>query len=142
MSGGILSGGYCPGGYCPDTSLCIEAWRRHLQGYHDANLVSFLEFGWPINFNRNTILASTHENHASALALPDDLDYNINTELGHQALAGPFKGPPVVPMHLSPLMMRIKKDAQHRRIIMDLSWPPGAASSWNNANTGQGRVHV
>ena len=109
------------------SGLCIEAWRRHLQGYYDANLVSFLEFGWPINFNRDAILASTHENHTSALAHPDDLDYYINTELGHQALAGPFKGPPVVPMHLSPLMTRIKKDSQHRRIIMDLSWPPGAS---------------
>ena len=109
------------------SGLCIEAWKRHLSDYHDTSLVTFLEFGWPINFNRDSPIQSTFENHGTAVNFEGDLDYYIQTELGHNALAGPFRGPPVVPMHLSPLMTRTKKDSTHRRVIMDLSWPPGAA---------------
>ena len=109
------------------SGLCIDAWRKHLEGYHDRTLVTFLEFGWPVNFDRDTPVQSTFQNHATGVGYAGDLDFYIETELGHHALAGPFRGPPVVPMHVSPLMTRIKKDAIHRRVIMDLSWPPGAA---------------
>ena len=109
------------------SGLCIEAWKRHLSDYYDTSLVTFLEFGWPIIFNRDSPIQSTFENHGTAVNFEGDLDYYIKTELGHNALAGPFRGPPVVPMHLSPLMTRTKKDLTHRRVIMDLSWPPGAA---------------
>ena len=49
------------------SGLCIEAWRRHLQGYYDANLVSFLEFGWPINFKPGRHLGlHTREPHVGS----------------------------------------------------------------------------
>ena len=64
-------------------------------------------------------------NHASALQCPADLDFYIYTELGHGALLGPFDGLPFLPTHTSPLMTRPKRGSEHRRIIMDLSWPPG-----------------
>ena len=38
---------------------------------------------------------------------------------------GPFVEPPVVPMHVSPVMTRPKKDSDVRRIVVDLSWPRG-----------------
>ena len=47
--------------------------------------------------------------------------------MSHGALLGPFNGPPTAPTHISPLMTRVKKDSPHRRVIMDLSWPEGAA---------------
>ena len=109
------------------SGLCIEAWRKHLDAYHDQGLVAFLEYGWPINLDRITPVQSTFVNHASGTNYEADLDFYINTELGHRALAGPFRGAPVVPMHVSPLMTRPKKDAIHRRVIMDLLWPPWAA---------------
>ena len=109
------------------SGLCIPAWKQYLQGYQDEQLVQFLEFGWPINFDRTAVLMSTLQNHASALQYEQDIQHYIDTELGHRALLGPFAGPPVAPTHISPLMTKPKKDSLHRRVIMDLSWPMGAS---------------
>ena len=109
------------------SNLNIPAWRKELAGYSDNRIVDYLAFGWPINFTRGSPLQSTAENHATARTHEADIAFYIATELGHGALAGPFKGPPVQPTHISPLMTREKKDSIHRRVIMDLSWPPGAA---------------
>ena len=75
--------------------------------------MDFLEFGWPINFDRSAVLMSTLENHALATRYQQDIDFYIETELAHQAFLGPFNGPPVAPTHVSPLMTRPKKDALH-----------------------------
>ena len=61
------------------------------------------------------------------MAYPQDLDFYISTELGHRALAGPFQELPTPQTHLSPLMTKPKRDAAHRRVIMDLSWPMGGS---------------
>ena len=109
------------------SGLNIDAWRRYLTDYTDTRLVEFLEFGWPINFDRSAALQSTLDNHASAVQYSADIDFYIDTEIGHAALLGPFNGPPVAPTHISPLMTKPKKDSLHRRVIMDLSWPEGAS---------------
>ena len=107
------------------SALHIEHWRSELQDYPDKLLVEFLEFGWPVNFDRASPIRSTLVNHASATAWPADIEHYIQTELEHRALAGPFRGAPVAPTHLSPLMTRPKRSSIYRRVIMDLSWPPG-----------------
>ena len=107
--------------------LRMSRWRQCLVDYADKGLPEFLEFGWPINFNRDSALQSTLINHASALQYPADIAFYVETELAHGALAGPFDGPPVSPTHISPLMTKPKRDSTHRRVIMDLSWPPGQA---------------
>ena len=107
------------------SGLNIQAWQRYLADYSDGALVDYLQFGWPINFGRGAVLRSTLVNHASALQHPDDIGHYIATELGHGALMGPFSEPPVHPTHVSPLMTRPKKNSVFRRVIMDLSWPPG-----------------
>ena len=109
------------------SGLCINAWRAYLADYTDGHLVDFLEFGWPVNFARGAPLSATLENHPSALQHEKDVEFYIATELGHHALAGPFGGPPVTPLHVSPLMTRVKKDSDKRRVIVDLSWPDGAS---------------
>ena len=109
------------------SALNIKAWRAGLSGYRDAAIVEYLEFGWPINFDRSAPLRSTLDNHASAVANPGDIEHYIEVELGHGALVGPFNGPPVAPTQLSPLMTRPKKDSVFKRVIMDLSWPPGGS---------------
>ena len=116
---------YCGARVPVPSGLCVDAWRRYLQSYPDVGMVDFLEFGWPVNFDRSSPLRSTMVNHTSALQYPADLDFYISTELGHGALLGPFDGPPFLPTHVSPLMTRPKKGSEHRRIIMDLSWPHG-----------------
>ena len=109
------------------SGLDIAQWRKQLVGYRDARLVDFLQFGWPINFDRGSPLCPNDENHPSADNFDDDVQHYIRTERGHGALLGPFRGPPGINFHASPLMTRPKKDADHRRVIMDLSWPKGAA---------------
>ena len=105
------------------SGLNIEAWRSYLEDYEDKQIVDFLEFGWPVSFNRSCPLVSTCEPHSSGREYPESIQFYIDTELGHKALLGPFEGKPVEPFHCSPLMSRHKKDSEHRRIVLDLSWP-------------------
>ena len=67
------------------------------------------------------------ENHLSATQHGKHVQFYIDTELLYGALWGPFERPPVGIMHVSPLMTREKRDSMNRRVIMDLSWPAGAA---------------
>ena len=117
------------------SGLCVTAWRKHLEGYHDTGLADFIEFGWPVNCELSAMLSPTYRNHPSALNFGGDIDFYIATEKGFGALGGPYANPPFAYMQLSPLMTREKKDAAHRRVIMDLSWPPTA--SVNDAIQGE-----
>ena len=109
------------------SGLHIDAWRTYLEDYDDVEVCDFLEYGWPSNFNHNACLQSTLRNHKSGLEFGSHIDAYIETELGKYALLGPFSAPPVVPLHLSPVMTRPKKDSDLRRIVVDLSWPHGMA---------------
>ena len=110
------------------SQLNIPEWRRRLAGYRDTPLADYLQFGWPINFNRLSPLCTNDDNHPSAQRYGPDIEHYIATELRHGALCGPFAGPPVTNFHASPLMTKPKKDAAHRRVIMDLSWPKGGGA--------------
>ena len=109
------------------SQLNIPEWRKRLEGYEDSSLADYLQFGWPINFNRLSPLGLNNSNHPSAERCGPDIEHYIETELRHGALLGPFPAPPVGNLHISPLMTKPKKDAIHRCVIMDLSWPPGGA---------------
>ena len=109
------------------SALKIPRWRECLKAYPDRKIVDYLAFGWPINFDRRSPLLASYKNHPSADNFSEDVEHYIATELAHGALVGPFAGPPVLGMHTSPLMTRTKKDSKYRRVIMDLSWPGGAA---------------
>ena len=107
------------------SGLNLKAWKSYLTEYSDAAITDYLEFGWPINFARGSPLIPTYRNHFSASAYPEHVDYYIATELAHGALLGPFQGPPERTNHISPLMTREKKNSDHRRVIVDLSFPNG-----------------
>ena len=40
---------------------------KHLNTYWDQQIVDLLEFGFPLDFNRNVRLQSTDDNHKSAI---------------------------------------------------------------------------
>ena len=109
------------------SGLNIENWERYLQGYKDTELLAFLTFGWPINFDRSFPISPTYMNHASALRHTADIEYYLDTEMSHAAMLGPFDTPPFPDAHISPMMTRPKKDSTRRRVILDLSWPHGSA---------------
>ena len=48
------------------SGMKMGKWRALLRGYFDANMVEYLEFGWPIGIGRNAMLASEGKNHTSA----------------------------------------------------------------------------
>ena len=109
------------------SGLKIHKWRHYLADYHDGGVVEYLEYGWPINFNRASPLCSTPQNHGSALNHMEHIDHYVHVEMGHGALLGPIGGATTRGVHISPLMTRTKKDSVHRRVIIDLSWPAQAS---------------
>ena len=105
-----------------DSKLNIKNWRFHLQNFWDKQLVDLLEYGFPLDFNRNARLVSTEENHSSATKFASDVRTYISEELQHEAMLGPFISKPIN-LHVSPFMTREKPDSNVRRTIVDLSWP-------------------
>ena len=106
------------------SNLNIPAWRSHLENYWDQQLVDLLEFGFPLDFDRNLDLVSSEVNHASATKFSDHVDEYIKEELSHGAMLGPFHQKPLQ-LHVFPFMTREKADSDLRRTIVDLSWPIG-----------------
>ena len=115
------------------TSLNVVNWRKHLVDYFDQQILDLIQFGFPLDFDRNTVLCSTYKNHASAYEFASHVDKYIQEELGHGAIMGPFNTPPI-PLHISPFMTRPKPDSDTRRTIIDLSWPKG-----HSVNDGVGK---
>ena len=109
--------------------LNIHKWRYYWSDYNDNIVCDFMEFGWPIGYMSPALPQSILQNHASSLAYPAHVDHFIDTELRHGALIGPFPQthPPFTHVATSPLMSRPKKNSEHRRIIMDFSFPIGHA---------------
>ena len=109
-----------------NTNLNIKNWRYYLNSYWDQQLPDLLQYGFPLDFDRNCILQSVHSNHKSAEVYMDQVRSYIKEELSQGAVIGPFdKLPPS--FHISPLMTWDKQDSNKKRTIMDLSWPMGAS---------------
>ena len=48
------------------TTFNLEAWRKHLIGYEQPEIVQFLEYGFPLGLQDLPVLAPTLRNHGSA----------------------------------------------------------------------------
>ena len=100
-------------------SLNIAAWESRLHDYHDPSIVSFLCYGWPINYTADTLPEASSSNHPSAISFSEHVDYYITTELEHGAIAGPFLHNPLpLPLISSPL--QTVRNAARQNIA--LSW--------------------
>ena len=104
--------------------LNIAQWRSYLRNYHDIQVCEFLEYGWPMDYTPSQLLMRADQNHQSARAYPQHVETYLDKELRCGALMGPCNS---AGLQISPLMSREKRNSQSRRIIMDLSWPPGAS---------------
>ena len=108
------------------TSLLIDTWRILLADYHDNVVAEFLAFGWPINYTAPSLPFSTSHNHPSATQYDSHVREYINIELHWHALTGPFDYSPFSqPAICSPLQTVPKRGSTSRRVVMDLSFPPG-----------------
>ena len=109
------------------SQLNIEVWQELLKDYWDQQLLQWLRFGFPLDFNRNGQLHCEGGNHSSATQYPKDVDAYIQEESMYGAILGPFKENPIKNSHTSPFMTRNKPNYDRRRVIIDLSWPLGAS---------------
>ena len=110
-----------------DSQLNVEAWKKYLEGYWDQQLCELIQFGFPLDFNRSCILNHEQGNHKSSVDFPADIEAYIEEELKYGALLGPFPRHPISAGHCSPFMTRAKPNSDRHRVIVDLSWPPGAS---------------
>lgn len=119
----------CLGAKVPVSSgLKIQAWVDNLVNYHDNELCHFLAYGWPIGYDAPTPPLPVLKNHPSAIDYPDHVRHFISTEKRFEALEGPIHAIPFKPWsRISPLMTRPKRGTHERRVIVDLSFPEGAA---------------
>ena len=112
------------------TQLNPDRWAFYLQDYGDKQLPDLIKYGFPLDFDRKSVLQPTYDNHTLAIQHCDQIDRYLSEELKYGAIYGPFKHLPI-PVHISPLMTRPKQNSEKRRTILDLSYPKGA--SINNA---------
>ena len=108
-----------------ESQLNIPKWKVELKDYWDQQLLQFLEYGFPLGFNRSCKLGKYEGNHKSATDFPKDIQLYLKEEIEHGAIVGPFEKNPIPNGHISPLMTRPKASSDNRRVIMDLSWPKG-----------------
>ena len=100
------------------------------QNYWDYQLPYFLKFGFPLDFphEKENLLKSTEESHASTNKFPNHVKTYLDTERQHKTIFGPYKDPPYGnSTYVSPFMSREKPDSDNRIIIIDLSWPLGVS---------------
>ena len=109
------------------SQLHPDVWEKFLKGYWDKQLPYLIRYGFPLDFDKNSKLGKSHENHKSALMFPGDIDQYLKEEIEFGAIVGPFGEPPLTNFHTSLFMTREKPGGDHRRVIMDLSFPHGLA---------------
>ena len=55
---------------CPKSELNVTESESVLENSWDRQLVEFIRFGFPLDFNRNVSLSSEMKNHSSAVQYP------------------------------------------------------------------------
>ena len=110
-------------------SLNLSLWRKKLEGYKDQIVCDLLEFGFPLDFDRDkTVSSSIDKNHKGARDYPQFIDGYFKKECAANRIAGPFAANPLsVQLAVSPMNTVPKDSADQRRVIVDLSWPSGCS---------------
>ena len=109
------------------TSWDLEVLEELLQDYHDKEIIEWMRYGWPIGrLPTMPDPETTQRNHQGANLYPEALKKYIDKEQSYGAIMGPFTEIPFTSkVGISPLSTRPKKDSEERRILLDLSFPPG-----------------
>ena len=111
------------------SSLNLAVWKEKLQGYKDAQVCDLLQFGFPLDFNREkSLTGSAGRNHKGARDFPQFVNKYLERECAAKRIAGPFSTNPLsVDLTVSPMNTVPKDCADERRVIVDLSWPSGGS---------------
>ena len=84
-----------------------------------------IRFRFPLDFNPDQSLSHEEVNHQSAMLHKKDIRHYLDEECEFSAIKGPFDQPPFPNMFISTFMTRPKPASEHRRVIIDLSYPQG-----------------
>ena len=105
----------------------IPFLKRELGGYEDEAVAEYCEFGWPINISDKVFgKRRVPRNWRSATDHAEQMSKYIERERREGTLLGPFDSNPFSSRAIiSPLSTVEKRDSEERRVIMDLSFPPG-----------------
>ena len=103
------------------TGLKPERWRTHLIGYENAEVVQFIEYGFPLGLSELPDLDSSTRNHGSAYSYFNHVDKFVTGELLSGGLTGPFQKAPWWECIISPLMTAPKKP-DSRRTVFDATY--------------------
>ena len=100
-----------------------------LSDYSDTEVVELLEYGFPIGFSGKLSKNSEPvQNHKGVTQFPDEVQKYLSKEKQYGAILGPFEQIPFSgEFCISPLNTVSKTDSTERRVILDLSFPPGSA---------------
>ena len=112
-----------------NSNLNIARWREMLRGYEDEIICDFLEYGFPLDMNKNQKLSyNERRNHKGARDYAEFINKYLDRECGAKRIAGPFLNNPLsVRLVVSPMNSVPKSSLDERRVIVDLSWPKGNA---------------
>lgn len=103
--------------------LKLPAWQVGLISCHDSDIALFLAYGWSVNFCLSTDPRPFDSNLSSAINFAQTVD----TELSHEATAGPLKHDPIPSRLQTSPLQTIDKEKTKRRVVLDLSFPPGGS---------------
>ena len=109
------------------TGLNIGEIRELAVGFPDGDAIDFLEYGFPISFVGEVHQTLPPGNHKGAREFPEAIDDYVRRECELGATLGPFAENPLEDsaLAISPLNSVPKTNASERRVILDLSFPPG-----------------
>ena len=111
------------------TCLKPDRWRTHLIGYEHADIVQYLEYGFPLGLSELSELKSSTRNHGSSYGFYTHVDKFVTEEILNGGLAGPFPKAPWWDCIISPMMTAPKKP-DSRRTVYDATY---GDNSLNNA---------
>ena len=96
--------------------------------YHDSSISDLLEFGFPVDYSSSVLPhVLEYRNHRGALSHADEVTDYLKKECVKGRMAGPFDCIPLDSLMVSPLNTVPKADSDERRVLVDLSWPPGSS---------------
>lgn len=110
------------------SGINVDFFRENLIDYDDEIICEFLQFGAPIGYQGEMLNegSSKVKNHKGATDFHDEILAYLLKEATYGAIIGPFdKNPFSCHFKISPLNSVYKKDSVERRVILDLSFPPG-----------------
>ena len=112
----------CPFNISAWEALSVDMPNSTLRDY----VIEGLHNGFRLRFHRGP-LRSAPRNNPSSYAHMEVVDEYINTEIARGSMAGPFTSPPFPDLHVSRFGVIPKSTPGKWRLILDLSFPPGAS---------------